>query len=78
MITNASPISNIEAMKNFAIIGVTSEFVGVFSAIMSMKTVSDNSVVMTKVTLSPVVGGRIKVKSEARVMSTHGTTRLFK
>jgi hypothetical protein len=57
---------------------VTSEFVGVFSAIMSMKTVSDNSVVMTKVTLSPVVGGRIKVKSEARVMSTHGTTRLFK
>ncbi len=78
VITSASPISNIEAMKNFAIIGVTSEFVGVFSAIISIKTVSDSRVVMTNVTLSPVLGGKMKVKSEARVMRIQGTTRLLR
>jgi hypothetical protein len=64
-------------MKNFAIIGVTSELVGVFSAIMSMKTVSDKSVVITSVTRSPVFGGKIKVKREARVIRMQGATRLF-
>ena len=78
VITRASPISSMEAIKNFAIIGVTSEVVGVFSAIINMNTVKERSVVITKVTRSPVSGGRMKVKSDAMVMRMHGTTRLFK
>ena len=48
-----------------------------FSAIISIKTVSDKRVVMTSVTRSPVLGGKIKVKREAKVMRMQGATRLF-
>lgn len=78
VITRAKAISSIDAMKNFAIIGVTSEVVGVFSAIININTVKDKRVVITKVTRSPVLGGSMKVNNEARVIRMQGMTRLFK
>jgi hypothetical protein len=43
-----------------------------------MKTVIARSVVITRVTLSPVFGGRTKVNRAKAVMRKHGTIRLLK
>ena len=67
-----------DATKNFPISGVTSEVVGVFSAIISMNTVMASSVVITSVTLSPVLGGKTKVRRAKAVMRKQGTIRLLK
>ena len=75
---SASPISTMEATKNLPIKGVTSEVVGVFSAIMSINTVMASSVVITSVTLSPVLGGKTKVSNAKAVMRKQGTIRLLK
>lgn len=67
-----------EATKNLPIKGVTSEVVGVFSAIISIKTVIASNVVITSVTLSPVLGGKTKVRRAKAVMRKQGTMRLLK
>lgn len=67
-----------DATKNFPISGVTSEVVGVFSAIISMNTVMASNVVITSVTLSPVLGGKTKVRRAKAVMRKQGTIRLLK
>lgn len=75
---SARPISTMEATKNFPMSGVTSDVVGVFSAIISMNTVMARRVVITRVTLSPVFGGNTKVNRAKAVMRKQGTIRLLK
>ena len=78
MAIRARPISTMDATKNWPMSGVTSDVVGVFSAIINMKTVMASSVVMTRVTRSPVLGGRTKVRRAKAVMRKQGTIRLLK
>ena len=68
----------IDAMKNLPISGVTFDVVGVFSAIINMKTVIASNVVMTSVTRSPVFGGRTNVNNPRAVIRKQGTIRLLK
>ena len=73
-----NPMMTMEAMKNLPINGVTFDVVGVFSAIINMKTVIANNVVITKVTRSPVAGGNTNVNKPSAVMRKQGTIKLLK
>ena len=75
---NDIPMVTMETTKNLQMSGVAFDVVGVFSDIMSMKTVIARRVVTVTVTLSPVCGGRSRVRRLMAVMKQHGPIRLLK